>query len=825
MLIIIANLPVISRAQSIESEFHNLFNFQGSIMLLIDLIIIILLMCSIILYRNYKKTKELKNEINNFNKLRKIFIDADNRLVYLKSENLEYIFVNKAFETFYHKESSEIIGRDDFKLADKEFAQMWRKTDLEVLDKQTAAVAEVRWGNRIYKTNKFPIQLLNGKYGVGGYIEEVTEANHSKREQEKTLFRNAILVDVFSKKFDSSRDQLDYVLSKAQELTESKFGYIYLYDEENQEFILNSWSKNVMPNCEMAVKQTRYQLEKTGLWGEVVRQNKPIIINNFEMDNPMKKGYPEGHVKLSKFMTIPVVIDNKIVAVIGLANKVYDYDDNDVNQVTILMTGVWNAKEKREKSIELEETNMELKENKDKLQLILDSTAEAIYGIDKNGDCTFCNASCLNMLGYKHQDQLIGKNMNVHIHHSSKNARSMLKEQHSNNAFIVGKGTHGEVWRADGTSFDVEYFSYLQHKEEETIGTVVTFVDITERKKADEEIKYLSYHDALTGLYNRMFYEEKLTRLDVEKNLPISIIMGDVNGLKLTNDIFGHAEGDRLLKKIAEIFKKVCREDDISARVGGDEFVILLPNTEADQAEKIMIKIKEEFSKEQIAAIRGSIAMGCDTKVSGDQDMIVIIKNAENKMYRQKTLERKTINANQIKTIIDTLHGNSPIELMHSKNVSEISQKIGRAMNLTIEEIKRLKDAGFLHDIGKIVFNKKLINNENALTENDRKEIAQHPVVGYRILHSFDDTLDLAGSVLAHHERWDGLGYPKGLKGEEIPKLARIIAVAESYDAMTNDMNKNPMSKEEATQEIKKQSGVQFDPEIVNIFVKTIMDN
>lgn len=456
----------------------------------------------------------------------------------------------------------------------------------------------------------------------------------------------------------------------------------------------------------------------------------------------------------------------------------------------------------------------------------MDSTAEAIYGIDKDGNCTFCNASCLKILGYKHHDELVGKNMNVHIHHTNKEETPVGKDQHRIfKEFIIEQGIHGEVWRADGTSFDAEYYSYPQHKDGEIIGAVVTFMDITERKKADKEIKYLSYHDGLTGLYNRIFFEEELRRLDTEKNLPISIIMGDVNGLKLTNDIFGHAEGDRLLKKIAEIFIKVCRADDIIARVGGDEFVILLPNTEADQAGKMMIEIKAEFAKEQIAAIRGSIAMGSDTKLSKDQDMIIIMKNAEDNMYLEKTLNRKKINANQIKTIIDTLHGNSPRELIHSKNVSVISQTIGRAMNLTVEEIKRLKDASFLHDIGKIVLNNRLINNNDDLTENDRKEIEQHPVVGYRILHSFDDTLDLAGSVLSHHERWDGSGYPKGLKGEEIPKLARIIAVAESYDTMTNDMNNSAMSKEEAIGEIKKQSGLHFDPEIVNVFVKIIMDN
>lgn len=480
----------------------------------------------------------------------------------------------------------------------------------------------------------------------------------------------------------------------------------------------------------------------------------------------------------------------------------------------------------KERTVELEEANNALKENKDQLRLILDSTAEGIYGIDKNGNCTFCNASCLKMLGYKYKEELIGRNMHLQIHHSRKDGRPIPEDKcRIFKAFMIGEGTHvyDEVfWRSDGTSFDVEYFSYPQNKDGEIIGAVVTFMDITDRKIAEEKIKYLSYHDSLTGLYNRMFFEEELKRLDTKRNFPISIIVGDVNGLKLTNDIFGHAAGDAFLKKVAEILKKACRTDDIIARIGGDEFAILLPNTEAVEAEKIIIRIKNLCSKEQIFAIRGSISMGSGTKVNVDQDIISIMEDAEDKMYLEKTLNRKSIKANQIKKIIETLHGRSPREEIHSKNVSRISQEIGRAMNLNDEEIKRLKDAGFLHDIGKIILGERIISNDYGLTEQEKREIRQHSVVGYRILNSFDDTLNLAEYVLAHHENWDGSGYPKGLKGEEIPKLARIIAVAESYDAITNNMNKNVMTKEEAIQEIKKQSGIMFDPEIVDVFIKMI---
>ena len=513
---------------------------------------------------------------------------------------------------------------------------------------------------------------------------------------------------------------------------------------------------------------------------------------------------------------VKVVRNDEIGRISKSFNKMADTNSMLVNN---LETKV------KERTLQLEETNNVLKENKDQLRLILDSTAEGIYGMDTNGICTFCNASALKILGYNHQDQdqVVGKNMHLLIHHSYKDGTPMPLDQCKIlQAFEVRKGTHVDdevFWRADGTSFDVDYYSYPQYKNGEIIGAVVTFRDNTERKKTEEHIRYLSYHDSLTGLYNRMYFEEEIKKLDTKNNLPISIIFGDVNGLKLTNDIFGHTAGDVLLKKTAEIMIKVCREEDIVARVGGDEFSIILPNTGANKAAEIVAKIKSELSKEHIVAIKGSISMGYDTKLTPDQNIVRTMENAENGMYKDKMLNRKNVNSEMVQTIIETLHNKIPQEKQHSLNVSEICQNIGIALEMPENEVRKLKEAGYLHDIGKIVLDESIINNEGAKTEKEKLEIQQHPVVGYRILNLFDETLDLAEGILNHHENWDGTGFPKGLKGEEIPKIARIIKVAENYDAMTNSSEQDSMSKEEALQEIKSKSSIKFDPQIAEIFI------
>ena len=313
-----------------------------------------------------------------------------------------------------------------------------------------------------------------------------------------------------------------------------------------------------------------------------------------------------------------------------------------------------------------------------------------------------------------------------------------------------------------------------------------------------------------------------MREIDTKENIPIAIIFADVNGLKLTNDIFGHGSGDALIKTAANVLKKACREKDAVARMGGDEFIILLPNTERSEVEKIMDRVRFEISMERIAAINCSISLGCDIKTNASQDIEQIIANAENNMYQDKTMNRQTVNSDLINTMISTLYFKSPREGQHSINVTELSLLIGEEIGLPETELKKLKQAGFLHDIGKIALNEKLVNKEELLTPEEKKELKQHAVVGFRLLNLFDNTLDLAEVVYSHHERWDGSGYPKRLKGEEIPILARIIAVAEHYDSRTSKFARNMISSEAALAEIKQQAGRKFDTEIVDAFIRVM---
>ncbi len=479
------------------------------------------------------------------------------------------------------------------------------------------------------------------------------------------------------------------------------------------------------------------------------------------------------------------------------------------------------------RTTELELANEEINKTKEDLFLILDSTAEGILGIDMEVKLIFCNDSCLKLLGYRCQEDIIGKNMHHLIQHSYCDGSSMPQDDSQiQKSLFAGEKLYANnevFWKEDGTKMKVEYHSSPKLKDGIVIGAVITFIDITEKKKDEEQIKYLNSHDFLTGLINRRCFESNLKEKDKTSLLPISIIFGDINGLKLMNDIFGHTAGDKLIQKVADVLTRVCRKEDIIARVGGDEFIILLPQTDAVYTKKTIDRIKLEVSKESINAVRLSIALGFDTKTNQLQNIEKIMGNAESEMYREKIISKKNYGIDTIETILKTLHERNPREKLHSDRVALLCEEMGRTIGLSETQIKRLRDAGYLHDIGKIVLDEEILKNGN-LNESANQQKQQHPVVGYRILNLFDDTLDLADGVYAHHEKWDGTGYPKGLKGQEIPLIARIIAIVERYENRMVEMeNIHANSKMQVLNELKELSGKDFDPKLTDVFITLLM--
>ncbi|MBM7555431.1 sensor domain-containing diguanylate cyclase/phosphohydrolase [Halanaerobacter jeridensis] len=356
---------------------------------------------------------------------------------------------------------------------------------------------------------------------------------------------------------------------------------------------------------------------------------------------------------------------------------------------------------------------------------------------------------------------------------------------------------------------------------------VISFIkNITKRQQRKNKIKYLNFHDKLTGLYNREYFQEELKRLDVERQLPLSILVGDVNGLKMVNDAFGYQAGNQLLKRIADILKKVCREEDIIARVGGDEFALLFPRTGRKDVERIQERIEWQCRNHKADPIIPSIALGTAVKTEKEQKVNKILTLAEDRMYKHKLVESNSFRNCIISSLEKSLLEKSEETENHNHRLKKYSLQIGQKLNLESDKLDELEILARLHDIGKIAIPDSILKKPGALNEEEWSKMKEHPEIGYRIAAASKDLAAIADKILSHHERWDGTGYPNGLAGEEIPLLSRIASVVDAYDAMTNDRVYRPaMDEAEAKEELINCAGTQFDPQIVDIFINQILEN
>ncbi|CBH20535.1 exported protein of unknown function [Acetoanaerobium sticklandii] len=349
---------------------------------------------------------------------------------------------------------------------------------------------------------------------------------------------------------------------------------------------------------------------------------------------------------------------------------------------------------------------------------------------------------------------------------------------------------------------------------------------VKEKTKALEvstqELLYKTYHDELTGLYNRVYFSEILEEIQ-SKPLPLSIILADLNCLKITNDTFGHEAGDKLIIKMAKLIQSNIEESHIACRIGGDEMIIIMPETDAKKSLDILAKIKQATISSKEEPIRPLVALGAATKINEDESFSRLFKRAEEKMYENKMDESEYTYDKVIGSFKKAILENEYESLEHYDRLKALCLELGYAMNLDKEDLDALVLLSDLHDIGKAGLDKEILLKEGPLTHDEWEKIKRHPELGFKIVSSSVKFSHVGKGILAHHEHWDGKGYPQGLKGEEIPLIARIFAVVEAYDVMTH---KRPyrqiLTKNEAIQELKNCSGTQFDSRVAEVFINMI---
>lgn len=347
--------------------------------------------------------------------------------------------------------------------------------------------------------------------------------------------------------------------------------------------------------------------------------------------------------------------------------------------------------------------------------------------------------------------------------------------------------------------------------------------NITKREINEAEILFLSYSDPLTQLKNRDYMKMQFEDLGQQQSVDYFIIMCDVNGLKLTNDAFGHQEGDQMLIAVSNVLRRVCRPTAIISRWPGDEFVILLKEVKQEEVCRLIRNITNEIDKIRDFHLNISVAMGYAESSDDLKSPEDVLNLAEDRMYRNKLMESSSSRNATIRSLARTLHEKSTETEAHTMRISQLSKALGSRLDLRKDQLDELELLSLLHDIGKIGIPEYILDKPAKLSNEEWEIIKTHPEIGYRIAKSTPVLEHIAENILAHHEKYDGNGYPNRLKGDDIPYLGRIINVVDSFDVMTHSRSyKKASDLSYAIGELKGCSGTQFDPEIVRVFLKMI---
>lgn len=355
---------------------------------------------------------------------------------------------------------------------------------------------------------------------------------------------------------------------------------------------------------------------------------------------------------------------------------------------------------------------------------------------------------------------------------------------------------------------------------------VCTAQDITERNQAEESIKKLAYKDSLTSLYNRTYFDEQMTKIEenITEYAPVSIISIDLDGLKIVNDTFGHKSGDDFLKAAANIIVKAFRKTDIIARVGGDEVCIILPKADSKVALKKrsdILELIENHNKENPSTL---ISMSIGTATTRELESIYdVYKRADDNMYEYKLAQATSPKSKVIDLLVAALAERDYMASGHGERLAKMGEIMADKMGLDDDIRRNLIVLAKVHDLGKVGIPDQILFKKGKLTEEEYRKMKEHVKIGWEIAHRSKGLENMAELILHHHECWDGKGYPKGLKGNDIPIECRILNIMDAYDTMINDRPyQKGISKKEAIKELIRCSGTQFDPQLLREFIEVI---
>ena len=363
------------------------------------------------------------------------------------------------------------------------------------------------------------------------------------------------------------------------------------------------------------------------------------------------------------------------------------------------------------------------------------------------------------------------------------------------------------------------------------------------RKKSLAEAREQADCDPLTGLLNhRAFYN----RLDAEasrarrEDTALAVVMLDLDGFKFFNDVYGHAIGDEVLRLVADRLRAASRPYDTLARFGGDEFALLLPSVGHASRGEVEARLRAALRGmtcrvgEQTEAVPVSVSLGAALFPEDDADSHAVLRQADERLHWAKTGGDVEENARRVRADAgDRVHGFSMLDALvaavdnkdrytrrHSEDVMEYGLMIARELGLDEARQRAVAVSALLHDVGKIGVPDAILRKPGALTEEEFEAVKQHPQMGAVMVQAVPGLEETLDAVRHHHERWDGAGYPAGLRGEKTPLIARLMAVADAFSAMTTDRPyRQGMGRAVALDILASGAGTQWDPACVIAFL------
>ncbi|MDR3561200.1 MAG: diguanylate cyclase [Negativicutes bacterium] len=602
-------------------------------------------------------------------------------------------------------------------------------------------------------------------------------------------------------------EELEAIAAKLAELAGTEHVYVYIIDKEKQ-CAVRRIGKGIY-----AQDIGRIRSITQGLLGEVVHQKKTVMVEDYSTWD--KRNQARIHDNIHADVQVPLIAAGEVIGTLGMAftSRECCFSENDVALIEQFALVAAIALDNARKMRELQASQQTTEE-------IFNAASDGFVVNDREtGDILAVNRRMTEMFGYS-EDEF--KQQGIVLIASPTHLEEALSRIHNTvNAGIQLYERH--------TTDRLGHRMVLEIKSSPAVINgkpccLALMRDVTTRKLMEERIEFLSLRDPMTSAYNRTYFEEKVLGLQTKNVQGIGIFVCDVDGLKLINDTLGHRQGDELLKKVVLLLQQKIQEPDFGARIGGDEFAIILHRPTKAQMEQLDQHYRNSVIQYNIDNPQLPLSLSIGWALGEDGcDIDKVFKEADNNMYRQKMHQSQSVRGSIVQTMMKALEEKDDITEGHAERLGNLMEIMGQKLGLPQGEVADLRLFAKFHDIGKVGIPDDILKKPGKLTEEEMTVMRRHCEIGFRIAKSSPDLAPIADWILKHQEHWSGNGYPLGISGEEIPIQCRILGIVDAYDAMTRDRPyRKAMSKEDAIAEIIRCSGSQFDPTLAALFVDLV---